>query len=337
MRRLLLAALLVPVVTLFAVPSVGAADEPTVPSAVLADAGYRPDVRPLASVLPVGVRIAGVNVGGLQVDTAVEFIRVSFAQPLVVMLGKRRIQASPSDLGAIAYARNAAQRALASSPGRKVDLAVNVPGAGVRRFVEGLADPYDRPAKPRRFVMRDFRPVLTAGAPGRRVDRSAAVAAIVRALVVHRRSPLRLPVRTVAPPLPPVPDTALIVIRRSSNALELFRGVKLVRRFGVATGQAAYPTPLGTFTVVTKQRDPWWYPPGSAWAKGQVAVPPGPGNPLGTRWMGLSAPLVGIHGTPDAASIGYSRSHGCIRMRIDQAEWLFDRVELGTRVMVVPA
>ena len=51
---------------------------------------------------------------------------------------------------------------------------------------------------------------------------------------------------------------------------------------------------------------------------------PGPGNPLGTRWMGLSAPAVGIHGTPDPASIGYSVSHGCIRMRIPEVEWLFD-------------
>ena len=65
-------------------------------------------------------------------------------------------------------------------------------------------------------------------------------------------------------------------------------------------------------------------------------IPPGPGNPLGTRWMGLSAPLVGIHGTPDAASIGYSASHGCIRMLIPDATWLFDRVRIGTPVLIVP-
>ena len=64
---------------------------------------------------------------------------------------------------------------------------------------------------------------------------------------------------------------------------------------------------------------------------------PGPGNPLGTRWMGISAPNVGIHGTPDAASIGYSASHGCIRMRIPEAEWLFDHVEVGTQVFIVAA
>ena len=70
------------------------------------------------------------------------------------------------------------------------------------------------------------------------------------------------------------------------------------------------------------------------WAKGEKPVPPGPGNPLGTRWMGLDAAGVGIHGTPDAASIGYSASHGCIRMRIPDAEWLFTQVSVGTPVYI---
>jgi L,D-transpeptidase ErfK/SrfK len=83
------------------------------------------------------------------------------------------------------------------------------------------------------------------------------------------------------------------------------------------------------------QMNPWWRPPDSAWARGLKPIPPGPGNPLGTRWMGLSAPGVGIHGTPDAASIGYSASHGCIRMYIPDATWLFDHVQLGTPVLIV--
>jgi lipoprotein-anchoring transpeptidase ErfK/SrfK len=53
--------------------------------------------------------------------------------------------------------------------------------------------------------------------------------------------------------------------------------------------------------------------------------------------MGLSVGGVGIHGTPDAASIGYSASHGCIRMRIREAEWLFERVRIGTTVFIVGA
>ena len=87
---------------------------------------------------------------------------------------------------------------------------------------------------------------------------------------------------------------------------------------------------VGRFEIIEKQLNPWWYPPNSAWAAGEKPVPPGPGNPLGTRWMGLSAPGVGLHGTPDAASVGYSASHGCIRMRIPDAEWLFVHVRVGT-------
>ena len=53
--------------------------------------------------------------------------------------------------------------------------------------------------------------------------------------------------------------------------------------------------------------------------------------------MGISAPGLGIHGTPDPASIGYSASHGCIRMRVPEAEWVFSRVRVGTPVFIVHA
>ena len=58
---------------------------------------------------------------------------------------------------------------------------------------------------------------------------------------------------------------------------------------------------------------------------------------FGCAVVGISAPYVGIHGTPDAASIGYSASHGCVRMLIPQVEWLFTRVDLGTPVFIVSA
>ena len=125
------------------------------------------------------------------------------------------------------------------------------------------------------------------------------------------------------------------MIDRASNVLSLYNGTKLWQQFHVATGQPAYPTPAGRFQIVVKWENPWWYPPASPWAAGESPVPPGPGNPLGTRWMGLSAPGVGIHGTPEPQSIGYSESHGCIRMLIPQAEWLFNHVDIGTRVFIV--
>jgi L,D-transpeptidase ErfK/SrfK len=126
------------------------------------------------------------------------------------------------------------------------------------------------------------------------------------------------------------------VIRRDSKKLFLYNGTKLRRVFRVATGQSSYPTPIGQFEIIVKQRNPWWYPPaGSAWAEGADPVPPGPGNPLGTRWMGISSPYVGIHGTFNSWSIGYSASHGCVRMLIPEVEWLFERVDVGTPVFIV--
>ena len=129
----------------------------------------------------------------------------------------------------------------------------------------------------------------------------------------------------------------MIVIRRSSNQLYLYRYDHLRRMFRVATGQSIYPTPLGRFDDPRQVAEPLVVPAELAWAKGQKPIPPGPSNPLGTRWMGLSAPGVGIHGTPNPASIGYSVSHGCIRMYISDAEWLFNAVDIGTTVFIVSA
>jgi lipoprotein-anchoring transpeptidase ErfK/SrfK len=126
-----------------------------------------------------------------------------------------------------------------------------------------------------------------------------------------------------------------IVIQRESKSLNLYNGMRLMRSFRIATGMPQYPTPLGRFRIVARWANPWWYPPSSDWAKGKDPIPPGPGNPLGTRWMGISSPGVGIHGTPDATSLGYSLSHGCIRMAISEAEWLFARVEVGTTVFII--
>ena len=68
--------------------------------------------------------------------------------------------------------------------------------------------------------------------------------------------------------------------------------------------------------------------------EGRRADPPVP-EPPRHALDGLSAPAVGIHGTPDPASIGYSVSHGCIRMRIPEVEWLFTQVDIGTPVYIL--
>ncbi len=137
-----------------------------------------------------------------------------------------------------------------------------------------------------------------------------------------------------------VDDIALLLgsirIDLSERKLYLYSEGKLVKTYSVAVGRPSYPTPKGHWKIITKEVNPTWNPPDSPWAAGAVAIGPGPDDPLGTRWMGLSAPGVGIHGTNEPWSIGSYASHGCIRMHIPDAEDLFDRVFIGTPVDIVP-
>jgi lipoprotein-anchoring transpeptidase ErfK/SrfK len=124
-----------------------------------------------------------------------------------------------------------------------------------------------------------------------------------------------------------------IIIDKSKFRLRAYRDGKLVATFPIAIGQPRYPSPTGTFVVTEKLKNPTWIPPNSPWAKGLEPIPPGSGNPLGTRWIGTSAPAVGIHGTPANNTIGTAASHGCIRMHIPDVEKLFQYVEVGESVV----
>ena len=126
-----------------------------------------------------------------------------------------------------------------------------------------------------------------------------------------------------------------IVVDLSQRKLRLYRNGRVAKIYSVAVGQAAYPTPVGKYEVIQKEVDPTWKPPSSPWAKGLGPIPPGPGNPLGTRWIGTSADAVGIHGTYADYSIGTAASHGCIRMHIKDVEALYEEVALGMPVQFV--
>jgi lipoprotein-anchoring transpeptidase ErfK/SrfK len=296
-----------------------------------------PKPKPVPERLPQGVTIGGIHVGGLSPDAAYAVVRASFRSPLVLTIGAHKATVSPADLGAVAYAKAAVAHARSAKPGTAVPLGVSVHGAAVRRLVDSLAKRFDLEPVDAKVLLRDLKPFVTEGAPGKALDRRAARATILKALHENRRTGIALPFGDVKQKISRAGFGPVIVIHRGSNHLFLYKGMKPWRVFGVATGQAVYPTPLGRFQIVVKWENPWWYPPSSPWAQGAKPIPPGPGNPLGTRWMGLSAPGVGIHGTPDPASIGYSASHGCIRMFIPQAEWLFNHVEIGTPVYIVAA
>jgi lipoprotein-anchoring transpeptidase ErfK/SrfK len=263
-------------------------------------------------------------------------VRKAYARPLPLVVSETsRIRLAPGALGARANVPKAIRRARVARPGALVPLDVDVSTARVRTYVDRLGRKLDREAVDAGVVLRGIRPRAVTSRGGRHLRRLANSRAIRYALLRNTRTAIRLAFDVRKPKVASVRYEGAVVILRDTKKLLLYNRVELVRTFGIATGQASYPTPVGSYEIVTMQRNPWWYPPPSDWAAASDPVPPGPGNPLGTRWMGISAPYVGIHGTPDAASIGYSASHGCIRMRIPDAEWLFRRVKIGTPVFIL--
>ena len=290
---------------------------------------------PIPSTVPLGVRVAGVKVGGLTSTEAVATVQAAFATPLTVVIDRSKLVVDPRRF-ASAYIPTAVAKARISERGTNVKVVVTVRGGPLRAWVNTVLRRFARPAVDATLAFRADQPVIKPARPGRALSRSVVTRRVAAALAANSRLPVRLHTGRVAPTVTDDSFKDVIVINRSANRLFLYNSAKLHRTFAVATGQAIYPTPRGTFHIVVKWKNPWWYPPTQdAWAKGLQPVPPGPDNPLGTRWMGLSVPGVGIHGTDAPSSIGYSLSHGCIRMQVPDAEWLFDHVEIGTTVHIV--
>jgi lipoprotein-anchoring transpeptidase ErfK/SrfK len=127
----------------------------------------------------------------------------------------------------------------------------------------------------------------------------------------------------------------VIIVNRGGFQLTLYSHLKVEKTYRIAVGQAGLETPAGRYNIQDKQVNPAWHVPTSAWA-GSLAgkvIPPGPGNPIQARWMGIYNGA-GIHGTTDVGSLGSAASHGCIRMAIPDVIDLFDRVQIGDPVFI---
>jgi lipoprotein-anchoring transpeptidase ErfK/SrfK len=289
-------------------------------------------------VIPPGVTLAGVSVGGMSNEQAQAALGPAFARPVRLVFRDWRWRIRPAKFGAAVAVADGVGRAIRSRAGAAVALTPTIDLEQVRAFVNALDKRVSYPAVDAELSgLKGLRPQFTQEKAGVKVLRGLTAQRIARALQSPQIRRTRVAVKVVEPKRTVAKFGPVIVIRRGANELRYYNGARLIKKFGVATGQSVYPTPTGMFTIVDKQLNPWWRPPDSAWAKGLDPIPPGPGNPLGTRWMGLSVSGVGIHGTPDDASIGYSASHGCIRMHIPDAEWLFHHVNLGTPVVVTDA
>ena len=119
-----------------------------------------------------------------------------------------------------------------------------------------------------------------------------------------------------------------IVVSLEDKKLALVEDGQVKKIYTVAVGKPSTPSPTGTFTITRRVKNPTYTHDGKT-------ILPGPGNPVGTRWMGLSVKGYGIHGTNEPKSIGKAASHGCIRMAKKDLEEMYAMVSVGDTVELV--
>ena len=318
-------------------------------------AAYRYDASSADRILP-GVEVAGVDVGGLTRSEAIAAISdaasVRLDRELLVRAGGERWHVTPAELGAEANVERAVDRAFAVSDRyswpfrvlyRLTDRNVEA-GFGLRylsdrgqiaEFIEQVAKQVNEAPTDASVDFDGGELVLNEAEPGQELVLERSQGAIIDALKGSSDA-LELDLRPIEPQVTEQDLGYTIVVSLSDLELTLYDGMQVDRRYPVAAGQPAYPTPPGEWTVINKAVNPTWTNPApDGWGAGMPAfIPGGPGNPLGTRALYLDAPGIRIHGTSDPGSIGNYASHGCIRMLPDDVEELFDIVPIGTPVFI---
>jgi len=295
---------------------------------------------PAPVVAPAGTFVAGVDISGQDAATALATVTNAYNAPIVIRIGERVFKISNAQIAATADIQTAVNEAVVRTAGGNTPVTATYNETKLQKAVDRVIKMASTKGSAARWQLTRRKPLLKLGKAGNAPDRAVIVKQAKDAIGIFS---LRAQQDVV--PLVPVQSEAtleklgyVIVVSKPDRTLTLYAPVKdkakVVKEYRVAVGAPSFPTPSGRFTIVSMQTNPWWYPPSSDWAKDAEPVPPGPSNPLGTRWMGLDREDVGIHGTPDSGSIGGFASHGCIRMLISQAEALFTRVDVGTPVII---
>jgi lipoprotein-anchoring transpeptidase ErfK/SrfK len=309
-----------------------------------------------------GVRVGGVELGGLTVDEARARLQRDILEPLrrpiVVHHGDRSWTLGPREARIAADLDSSVQEALERSrsgnlvtrtlrdlTGKRVDAdlepAVGYSGAAVVRLIDKVRRALERPP-------RDAKVSISAegisSVPSRRgrAVRASELHGEIREAIVSPLATRSFTARTRAVrPKVTSADVArryatVIIVRRSAYRLELYKGLTLAKSYPIAVGKVGRATPAGLYSIQNKAINPAWHVPDSDWA-GELAgkvIPGGaPDNPIKARWLGVYDG-VGVHGTADDASIGSAASHGCIRMHIRDVEELYDRVPVGAPIYI---
>ena len=312
--------------------------------------------RDVRRTLPSNAFIEGVDVGGLRFAEAVarvrEKVEAPLHRPVKVTVDQFQTETTPWELGYRVDVPAAVRRAMAGRGDGNVVTRVSShlfasggaspflelrPEWGPGRLEEVLAEAGEvvgvAPKDADLDVSTGWVRIVPEKA-GKEIDVEASKKALMTGVALGDPS-----VKLVARPVKPSADPTMskvILVRAGENKLYLYENGQIVKSWSVATGAKGYETPEGIWRITQKIVNPSWHNPGSAWARGLPAViPPGPNNPLGTKALRLDAPAILIHATANRASIGYSESHGCIRMTEEDEAELFGLVGVGTRVAVV--
>ena len=320
---------------------------------VLIGAAYAYE-RSTASHFFPGSRIGGVPVGSRSTSEAEALLHERFVAPLHEPVELTAPQftrnITPWNMGMRIDVADAARKALGSQQDQpfltrvwhriagdrgEMKLRPEVDERHFNRFVGWIVKKIHQDPENARLDITNNKFNIIPHKLGRKLDRDRAESAILGALT-DRNARVEIPVNVIEPELTTGDFNRVIVVNTNTNRLALYLGGEVAKKYDVATGTGGYPTPHGQFTITAKRKNPAWYNPYSDWSRDMPAViPPGPNNPLGTRALNLSASGIRIHGTPDAGSIGSNASHGCIRMLMPDAEDLFERVEVGTPVLII--
>jgi lipoprotein-anchoring transpeptidase ErfK/SrfK len=311
-------------------------------------------------VIANGIRVAGIDVGGLSASTARKRLARAFTplqRPLVLryphgrlVVTARRAEVRVDTAGLVARAvalshgswflPRAWDELTGSNVNANVQPRVEYSRSAVRRVVRELQRRIDRRQRNATLAPTFDRLIVRKGRPG------VAVAARllrhqIRLTLSHRTAPRLLAVPIVHP-RPHVTVSLLrrrypsfITIDRGAFTLRLFSHLRFVKSYPIAVGQQGLQTPAGIYHVQDKVVNPSWQVPFSSWTgslAGQI-IPPGPDDPLKARWLGIFNGA-GIHGTDETWSIGHAVSHGCVRMTIPDVIELYERVKVGTPVYI---
>jgi hypothetical protein len=323
----------------------------------VAFAAYRYERANADRILP-GTTIAGVDVSGMtraEATTAVRTVaRQDLDRQIVVFVDGERFTTTPLKLGRRAWINTAVDKAMSASAqvgwverawhrfrdrpvGVEVTLGMGGNG-GVERFVRRTARDVSVGPTPASIGIGDDGGLEFRDArPGSALNVARAERLLTQALG-EGSSVVRLSTHAVKAKITRHTLGPTIVVHVDTNRLDLYEGFSVSRSWSVATAKPGWITPDGEWTLYQKRENPTWYNPAlDSWGAGLPAVVPGgPGNPMGTRALYITAPgLIRIHGTTTPSSIGTYASHGCIRMHNAEVEELYELVPVGTKVIIV--